>query len=87
MDNVALEYRLDQAGAQHLKLFHKKNNENLLEGEITETGVGYVISRKLARLSDLFRFGNKKKEMKPSTTVEALKPKEETTAIPEEAAN
>lgn len=87
VDNVALEYRLDQAGAQHLKLFHKKNNENLLEGEITETGVGYVISRKLARLSDLFRFGNKKKEMKPSTTVEALKPKEETTAIPEEAAN
>lgn len=81
VDNVSVEYRLDKSGAQHLKLFHKKNNENLLEGEITETGIGYVISRKLARLSDLFRFGKKKETKTIVPKAEALKPEEEPVSV------
>lgn len=56
IDNVALEYQLDKAGEQYLRLYHKRITDNVLEGEHTETGLGYLIKRKLNRPSDLFRF-------------------------------
>lgn len=61
IDNVSLDYRLDEAGTHYLRLFHNKDYENLLDGEVTETGAGYVIRRRLDRLRDLFIFGKKKK--------------------------
>lgn len=56
IDNVALEYQLDRAGEQYLRIYHKRITDNVLEGEHTETGLGYLIKRKLSRPSDLFRF-------------------------------
>ena len=38
------------------KLFRHKDFENILEGEITETGVGLVLRRQLSDLRRLFRF-------------------------------
>ena len=38
-----------------------KNYESVLDGEITETGVGLVLRRKMDRLSELFIFKRKKK--------------------------
>lgn len=58
IDNVSMEYRLDRAGTHYLRLFHNKNYENFLEGEVIETGVGYVLRRRLDSLRDLFRFGH-----------------------------
>lgn len=57
IDNMSLEYRLDRAGTHYLRLFHNKNYENFLEGEVIETGAGYVLRRRLDSLWDLFRFG------------------------------
>ena len=34
IDNVSVEYRLDSSGSRYVKLFHDKNYESLLEGEI-----------------------------------------------------
>lgn len=65
IDNVSIDYRLDKAGTHYLRLFHKKNYENILDGEIIETGAGYVIRRRLYRLRDLFNF--KKSTMKMMT--------------------
>lgn len=56
IDNVSVEYRLDEGGSRYVKLFHNKNYESLLEGEIIETGVGIVLKRKMVRLSELFDF-------------------------------
>ncbi len=56
INNMSIDYRLDQAGTHYVRLFHKKNYENLLDGEVIETGVGYVLRRRLDRLGDLFRF-------------------------------
>lgn len=56
IDNMSLDYQLDQAGTHYLRLFHNKNYENILDGEVIETGIGYVIRRKLNRLSELFKF-------------------------------
>lgn len=55
IDNVTLEYRLDKAGNQYVTLFHKRNNDNLFEGLVTETGVSYLLRKKLFKLSDLFK--------------------------------
>lgn len=61
IDNMSLEYQIDENGTRFLRLFHKKNFENLLDGEVTETGAGYLIRRRLGNLGDLFKFGNRKK--------------------------
>ncbi|MDO5035367.1 MAG: translocation/assembly module TamB domain-containing protein [Porphyromonas sp.] len=59
IDNMTLEYRLDEAGTRFLKLFHRRNLENLLDGEVIETGGGYLIRRRLNRLRDIFDFRRK----------------------------
>lgn len=63
IDNVSIEYRLDASGTRYVKLFHDKNYESLLEGEITETGVGIVLRRKMLHMRELFNF--KKNRPKP----------------------
>lgn len=63
IDNVSIEYRLDASGTRYVKLFHDKNYESLLEGEITETGVGIVLRRKMLHMRELFNF--KKNKPKP----------------------
>lgn len=63
IDNVAIEYRLDNSGTRYIKLFHDKNYESLLEGEITETGAGIVLRKKMRHLRELFIF--KKNKVKP----------------------
>lgn len=61
IDNISLEYRLDQSGTRYIRLFHNKNYESVFEGEITETGIGLVLRKKMDRLSELFIFKKKKK--------------------------
>lgn len=63
IDNVSIEYRLDNSGTRYIKLFHDKNYESLLEGEITETGAGIVLRKKMLHLRELFIF--KKNRVKP----------------------
>lgn len=60
IDNVSIEYRLDASGSRYVKLFHNKDYESILEGEITETGAGIVLRRKMQRLKELFLFKKKK---------------------------
>lgn len=59
IDNISLEYRLDNSGTRYLRVFHNKNNESVLDGEITETGVGFVFRRKMDHLGELFIFRKK----------------------------
>lgn len=62
IDNVSIEYRLDNSGTRYIKLFHDKNYESVLEGEIIETGVGIVLRKKMSNLGELFIFRSKKKK-------------------------
>ena len=61
IDNISLGYRLDNSGTRYVRVFHNKNYESVLDGEITETGVGLVLRRKMDRLTELFIFKRKKK--------------------------
>jgi len=53
IDNVSLEWRLNTAGTRYIRLYHEKNYDNLIEGELTENGASLVLRRKLDRLSEL----------------------------------
>lgn len=61
IDNISLEYRLDVSGTRYVRVFYDKNYESVLDGEITETGVGLVLRRKMNHLGELFIFKRKKK--------------------------
>lgn len=62
IDDITLEYMLDQSGTRYLQLFHHTGYESVFEGEIVETGVGMVLRRKIRRLRQLFIFNNKRRE-------------------------
>lgn len=62
IDNISVEYRLDASGTRYIRLFHNKNYESILEGEITETGAGIVLRKKMRKLKELFIFKRKKKQ-------------------------
>lgn len=79
IDNVSLEYRLDTQGSRYVRAFYNKNYESVLDGEITETGVGLVMRKKMDRLSELFIFRKKKK--KPIENEDVENKEEESKAI------
>lgn len=64
INNISLEYRLDESATRYIRIFYDKNYESILEGEITEGGVGLVLRKKLDKLSELFIFKKKKKDKK-----------------------
>ena len=55
IDDVSLEWRLDQGGARYIKLFHEKNYENLFEGELISNGVSYIFRKKMDSFSDIWK--------------------------------
>ncbi len=55
-NDVSLEYFLNDKGNRYLKLYRHAGYENVLEGQVTETGIAYVLKHKLNNLKHLFRF-------------------------------
>ena len=66
IDDISIEYMLDKRDNMYIKLFRHTGYESILEGEITETGVGFVIRKRLSRLGDLFR-SSKPRTPKPES--------------------
>lgn len=64
VNNVSFEYMLNRSGSMYVKIFRHTDYESILEGEITQTGVGFVYKRKINSLKDLFRFGRRPKPVK-----------------------
>lgn len=63
ISDISFEYSLKQTSNldMYLRLFRHTGFESILEGEVTETGVGFVMRRKMSDLRSLFRFGRKRK--------------------------
>lgn len=59
INNVSLEWKISNTGNRYIRLFYDKNYESILEGEIIETGIGYVYKRKLDKLKELLLFRKK----------------------------
>lgn len=58
IDDISLEYRLDNSGTRYVRLFHESNFDALLDGQVKETGAGVVLRKKMTRLGELFIFKN-----------------------------
>ena len=55
VDDISLEYRLNKRDNMSLKVYRYNTQESILEGEVVDTGVGFVVRKKLNRLGNLFR--------------------------------
>lgn len=55
IDDISIEYRLSRRDNMFLKLFRHNTMENIFEGQITQTGIGFVLRKQMQKLSDLFR--------------------------------
>ena len=62
IDDVSLEWRLDNGGTQYIRLFHEKDFSNLIEGELDKNGAGVVLRKKVDKMSDLIIWKKKKEE-------------------------
>lgn len=60
INNVSVEYRLDQGATRYVKVFYDRDTQDPLEGQLTKTGAGLVLRRKTDRLGELFIFKKKK---------------------------
>ena len=70
INDIAFEYMLNRSGSMYVRIFRHTGFESILEGEITQTGVGFVLRRKINSLKDLFRWAGRMKRsiFKPKTT-------------------
>lgn len=68
ISDISFEYMLNKAGTMYVRLFRHTGYESILEGEITQTGVGFVYKKKIHRLGDIFNFlrRNRKTDNQPS---------------------
>lgn len=66
ISDISFEYMLRQTQTQTMlvKLFRHNGYESILEGEITEMGVGFVLKKKIGNLGSLFRFRRRKRKDK-----------------------
>ena len=64
IDDVSLEWRLDNGGTQYVRLFHERDYSNLVEGEIDKNGAGILLRRKVDKLSDLLIWRKKEENVR-----------------------
>ena len=83
ISDISLEYILRQTQTTNMavRLFRHTGYESILEGEITETGAGFVMKRKLDNLKRLFRFLLPRKKRKKLNDAEKDTTKVDSTAI------
>ena len=67
IDDISLEWRLDNGNTQYIKVFHEKDYSNLIEGELDKNGVGILLRKKVDKFSDLFIWRKKKNENTPAS--------------------
>lgn len=72
LDNVTMEYRLDNTAMRYVKLYYDRGSYDLLEGQVTEYGAGMVLRKKADNILDLFKFGKSAEQLPPADN--ALKP-------------
>jgi hypothetical protein len=72
INDFSLEWLLRADGGHYLRLFRKTNYESILEGEIVETGVGYVVQRSSYRLLDLLIPSSEKRRQRIAERIKLL---------------
>ena len=61
----------EKAGSRYLRAFRHTGYESVLEGQVTKTGVGFVMKHKLNSIDDLFRKSMNKTVTQPRDTIKS----------------
>jgi len=61
LHDISFEYRLDSAATKYLKVYNKQSYDDVFEGQVVKTGIGYTYRRRYESLSDIWRRKKKKK--------------------------
>lgn len=64
INDISFEYLLNRSGTMYIKLFRHVGYESILEGEVTQTGVGFVYKRKISKIGDMFRWFPRRRKNK-----------------------
>ena len=56
IDNVSLEYRLDQSAMRYVRMFYNKDARDMFDQGVSEYGAGYVWRKKMNSLKELLWF-------------------------------
>ncbi len=62
IDNFTFEYALDTNRSKYVKIYRQQNYEDLLEGEVIKSGVGFIYRKNYDRLRDIWRKQKKKQK-------------------------
>lgn len=87
ISDISFEYMLNRAGTKYIRLFRHTGYESILEGEITQTGVGFVYKKKIRRLGEVFRFLTPKKKKPATPAPEPVSETDAQVAIPPTSTN
>lgn len=60
INDISFDYFLNNGHTMYIRIFRHTGYESILEGEITQTGVGFVYRKKLNNLGDMFKFLKRK---------------------------
>ena len=70
ISDISAEYNLNATGTKYVRLFRHTGYESMLEGQVTETGVGFVMKRKVGSLDEVFKKHWRKKLTSPADSTE-----------------
>jgi len=62
LNNISLEYSLDSAATKFLKVYNEHSYEDVFEGEVIKTGIGFSVRKRHRHLRDIWK--RKKKDKK-----------------------
>ena len=60
IENFIFEYAVDSSRTKFLKVYRQQNYEDLLEGEVIKSGIGFIYRKSYDRISDIWRRKKKK---------------------------
>ena len=69
MDDIAIEYVFGKNPNFVLKIFRHTGYESVLEGEVTQTGIGVVLRKNFQKFMDIFR---RKKKVQVESKIEPI---------------
>ncbi len=58
-ENFIFEYALDSLNTKNIKLYQRRDFEDMLEGEVIKYGAGFLYRKNYLKLSDIWRRGKK----------------------------
>jgi hypothetical protein len=64
IENFIFEYALDSIRSKYLKVYRQQNYEDLLEGEVIKSGIGFIYRKSYDKVSDIWRKEKKTKSKK-----------------------